>query len=279
MRTCLVIGVILLATGVLARANIVTYGSFDGGFTDPSLWWDPTAGTNRVPDANDIALLFSGATPIVWAGTSPIVGNLYLGEWCQTGLPHNSIQPMIIEGSLNVLEGTNIGCLSGSSPTLRGHLTINSGGSFISSHIITGQGNNGTITMNGGNLTARWWIGLGCNAWANDDVNTPGIGTINLNAGTVQTNQLFMGSDSSQIIITDGVVLLNYSARIASYLANNQIVAASGYTVNVDYSYNMGFGARIFATRSLLQGDLNISQTVDLDDLALFAGSWLDGTD
>lgn len=275
-RILLVITV-LLAGSVSSQAGTCFWGAFNGEFTDPYMWWDREAGVNRVPGISDTAVYFTDTVCTLGAGKSATIYQLYLGEWCQTGLPHNSTSPMVIDGSLTATTISVIGCSNVGTPTMRGHLTINEGGSFTDEQgLIIGKGNNGTLTMNGGSLNVTWWISLGCDPWSNDDVNTPGIGTINLNGGTIAVNQLYMGSDASKIIVAGGVLEINIFSRVPYYLANNQIVAADGYTLNIDYSYNMGFGVRITATGPL-QGDMDGDKKVNFKDFAIFASSWFDG--
>jgi hypothetical protein len=60
------------------------------------------------------------------------------------------------------------------------------------------------------------------------------------------------------------------------YLDNNQIIAAEGYTLNVDYTFNKGFGVRITATGPM-KGDMDGNKKVNFKDFAIFAKSWADG--
>jgi hypothetical protein len=275
MKVRIVFSLFLLIVTSSLWGNTVTYWH-DGDFMNPSNWWDGTSGTNHVPGASDLALFYSGAVATLGEGTVHTINALYLGEWCQTGLPHNSIQSMIINGSLTASTDVTIGCLNNGSPTMRGELIVNSGGTLIAPHyIILGKGNNGTIIINGGNVTVGWWLGLGCDAWMNDDVNTPGIGTIYLNDGNITASQIYMGNDSSKIIIADGVLNVDLQSRMPSFIAKKQVVAADGYTLHVDYTYNMGFGVRISATGPL-KSDISNNNKVDFQDFAIFASYWLD---
>jgi hypothetical protein len=273
----LMITAVLLATGVSAQANTVCWGAYSGEWTNQFMWWDRDAKVNRVPDIADTALFYTDAIATVGAGHSVTVKMLYLGEWCQSGLPHNSVSPLVLNGSLTAKVYSSIGCQSGGTPTMKGHLIINEGGNFTEEQgLMVGLGNTGTITMNGGTLNATWWLGLGCTPWSNDDSSTPGIGVVNLNGGTIQTNALFMGSDASKIIVKDGALQSNIVTRIPMYLDNNQIIAAEGYTLNVDYTFNKGFGVRITATGPM-KGDMDGNKKVNFKDFAIFAKSWADG--
>jgi hypothetical protein len=144
---------------------------------------------------------------------------------------------------------------------------------------MVGKGNNGTIVMNGGEMNITYWLALGCDAWKNDDVNTPGTGILYLNGGLAHMNQLYMGLDNdiSQIIVSDGVLEIMQAVRVPAFLARNQIVAAEGYKLNIDYSYNQGFGVRITA-EGPLKGDLDGNKKVNLKDFAVLAKWWADGT-
>ncbi len=224
-KTILVVAVVLLVNAMVFGNN-VSFGGYSGSFTDPSLWWDPITGTNHVPGSTDTALFYTGAVATVNAGVTHTIGNLYLGEWCQTGLPHNSIQSMVINGDLIALQTANIGCLASGSPTLRGELIINSGGSFsVNEHVFVGKGNNGTIIINGGDLFAGYSLSIGCDPWSSGT----GVGMIYLNGGSITTDNLYYENDASKIVISDGVVRLNKYNLAA--ITSGHIVAAEGKTL------------------------------------------------
>jgi hypothetical protein len=210
----------------IAMANNVTFWN-GGDFMYGGNWWDDASGTNHVPGETDTALFYSGATAIFYSGMTHTIGNLYLGEWCRTGLPHNTVQSITISGDLTVLHSANIGCLDSGSPTLRGEIIINSGSFVVDEHLFIGKGNNGTITVNNGYVYAGWSLSIGCDPWSSG----AGIGVINLNGGVVSCNQLFYENDASQIIISDGKLQVwSYSQGLAA-IDSGHIVAADGKTL------------------------------------------------
>jgi hypothetical protein len=230
--------VFMVNTGVFA--NTVQFGMFSGDFMDPSLWWDPTTGTNHVPTSSDLALFFTCTPVFVGASDAATISDLYLGEWCRggTNLPHNSVQTMRMWGSLTVLHTTNIGCLSDGSPTERGEVTIENGGNFtVNEWIFLGKGNNGTITMNAGNLYAGWGISMGCDPWSSGS----GVGTIYMNGGSLSCNQLIYESDASKIVMSGGTVgIWQYNQGLAA-INSGHIVAAAGKSLQYT-TYAAPFG-------------------------------------
>jgi hypothetical protein len=277
MRERFFVVIILVTASLSAHAGTCHWGTSGGDWMNSVMWWDDAISAHRIPGPNDTALFYTNAIASLGANENASIKLLYLGEFCRTGLPAHSVSTLVINGSLTASDVSTVGNNGTGSNTLRGLLIINQGGSFTEkTGLLVGSTDNGTVIMNGGSLSSTAYISLGCKPWRNDDVNTPGIGSMELNAGTVQTNQLYMGSDASQIVIANGVLEVNILAGIPFYLANNQIVAANGYTLNVDNTFNMGFGVRISAIGPM-KGDMNGDKKINFKDFALFARSWADG--
>ncbi|MFA6426650.1 MAG: sialate O-acetylesterase, partial [Phycisphaerae bacterium] len=77
----------------------------------------------------------------------------------------------------------------------------------------------------------------------------PGVGTMYLDSGFVEVEQLSMSSsDASIIVVANGVLRILNDTRVAGYLENSKIIAGNGYVLNIDNSYNSGFGVAIGAS-------------------------------
>lgn len=131
-----------------------------------------------------------------------------------------------------------------------GELNVNSGG-VATANTVTAIGPNGTINVNGGTLNTGnvfivgdLYVDNPGNEGALDD--TPNVGDLNINDGTVVFNQnnvaspAFIVDPNGRIFIDEGSLILNnpgfdYTADINTLVSNGQIVAASGKTIAVSY--------------------------------------------
>jgi len=131
-----------------------------------------------------------------------------------------------------------------------GVLNVNTGGEATAGTVTT-IGPNGTINVNGGVLNAGevfivgdLFVDTPGNEGALDD--TPDVGNLNINSGTVNFNQnnvanpFFNIDINGRIFIDNGSLILNqpgfdYTADINNFVTNGQIVAPSDKTIVVSY--------------------------------------------
>lgn len=132
-----------------------------------------------------------------------------------------------------------------------GELNVNSGG-VATATTVTAIGPNGTINVNGGVLNTGNVLIVGDlfvdNAGNEGALNdTPNVGDLNINAGTVVFNQnnleapAFIVHPDGQILIDEGSLILNnpgfdYTDEISTLVTNGQLVAAEGKTIEVSYN-------------------------------------------
>lgn len=132
-----------------------------------------------------------------------------------------------------------------------GEINVNSGG-VATANTVTSIGPNGTINVNGGVLNTGNVLIVGDlfvdNAGNEGALNdTPNVGDLNINAGTVVFNQnnleapAFIVHPDGQIVIDEGSLILNnpgfdYTDEISTLVTNGQLVAAEGKTIEVSYN-------------------------------------------
>lgn len=158
-----------------------------------------------------------------------------------------------------------------------GELNINTGG-VATAGTVTTIGPNGTINVDGGVLNTGNIFIVGDlfvdnpgNEGALDD--TPNVGDLNINSGTVIFNQnalaapFFDINANGRVFIDEGSLILNnpgfdYTADINTFVTNGQIVAASGKSIAVSYD---GTGqTTVTASPNASVEDLNANQYFDI---------------
>ena len=131
-----------------------------------------------------------------------------------------------------------------------GVLNVNTGG-VATAGTVTTIGPNGTINVDGGTLNTGnvfivgdLFVDTPGNEGALDD--TPNVGDLNINSGSVVFNQnniaspFFNIDTNGRVFIDDGSLILNspgfdYTTDINNFVTNGQIVPASGKSIVVSY--------------------------------------------
>jgi len=249
-------------TTVTAVAGAVV--SWDNGGGD-NLWstaanWNP----NGVPDiSTTISINTAAASPII---NSPIAATGFQIRVGATG----GANLIMNGGSLDVGEWLMIGVEEAGRP---GTFTMNGGtinlGYFTAGagHLWIGYTSSGTLTINGGTISAPGRFGLGFSG---------GSGAAHLDGGTITAGSFSMTSSCS-LDITGGTLIINgdQTAIIQSYI-NSGWFTAFGGAGKIVYEYNIANAGKTTVTAiASVGGDIDKDSDVDIDDLALFVKDWL----
>lgn len=206
---------------------------------------------------------FSINGPIIDSGTTASTNAMVVGDWSST-----SDKVEMTGGSLDTASWLILGYGSSNN----GSFTISDGTVTVNNNMFVGFNGTGTLTMTNGSITVTSTFGIAQNAG--------GTGNVFLNGGTINTGSVNMTSGGA-LDITEGTLIINgdVTSAIQGYINSSQITAYGGAgTVHYDTSTNPG-KTTVWAedgSPAPGNGDVNGDGYIDVIDLLLFAGEWLD---
>lgn len=173
----------------------------------------------------------------------------------------------------------------------RGTLVMN-GGTMYCNHIWNGSGDEGSLIYGQGHIEMDGGL-IDCNAivMSIPDTEFPseppfGLGSINLNGGTINiTNEsaLYGMDDSNGIHITGGTLIIEDSNSaidmngiITGYIAGSLITTDPGWKIFNDYNETNPGKATVYAVECAAPADLDFNCEINISDLEVLAGRWLD---
>ena len=208
---------------------------------------------------------FENDGPVIDQYTNALANVVVIGDWGST------VDAVEMNGG--TLK-TNDWLILGYGANNDGTLTVADGDVNVGGLMHVGLSGTGTLNISAGTISVSSSLNIA--------KNTGSTGQVNLKGGVINANSFSMTSGGT-LDIENGTLVINndVTSTIITYINNGWIIGYGGdVTPKVDYGTSNPGKTTVRANKVVLQagiGDVDGDRDVDVIDLSLFSGQWLQG--